>query len=93
MAGFLNLSVDLNKNIWERFIRSSILTASLCLYQTKQRLFFELEEEDAALLLLLPKFFAEIAVFGLGSGFCCWLVVAIVQARTDKTALFCSSVK
>jgi hypothetical protein len=49
--------------------------------------FFKLEEEgNAALLLHLPKLFAEAAVFGSASGFCCRLVVAIAQATVYEAS-------
>jgi len=38
------------------------------------------EEESAALLLHLPKLFAETAVFGSAYGLDCYLVVASLQA-------------
>jgi hypothetical protein len=43
-------------------------------------LIFKLEEVKPALLLHLPKLFAETAVFGSASGLGCWLVVGIAQA-------------
>jgi hypothetical protein len=52
-------------------------------------LIFKLEEEEnTALLLHLPKLFAETAVFGSASGLGCRLVVASLQAIADKTAIF-----
>jgi len=57
----------------------SVLTASLCLYQTKTAFIFLLEEGSIALLHHLPKLLAETVVFVSGSGLGCWLVVAIVQ--------------
>jgi hypothetical protein len=52
-------------------------------------LFFKLEEEEKlALLLHLPKLFAETPVFCSASGSGCRLVVATVQARAYKTANF-----
>jgi hypothetical protein len=54
-----------------------------------QVLFFKLEEEEnPALLLHLPKLFAETAVFGAASLMRCRLVVATVQAIADKTDIF-----
>jgi hypothetical protein len=45
-----------------------------------QNLIFKLEEEEKpALLLLLPKVFAEIAILGSTSGLGCRLVVAAAQ--------------
>jgi hypothetical protein len=43
---------------------------------------------NTALLLHLPKLFAETADFGSASGLGCRLVVGFVQARADKTAIF-----
>jgi hypothetical protein len=45
-----------------------------------QKIIFKLEEEKPTLLLLLPKLFAETAVFGSASGLGCWLVVGFAQA-------------
>jgi hypothetical protein len=45
-----------------------------------QNLIFKLEEENSALLLLLPKLFAETAVLGSAFGLGCRLVVAAAQA-------------
>jgi hypothetical protein len=50
---------------------------------------FKLEEEEsAALLLHLPKLFAETAVLGSASGFGCRLVVAFPQAKKRCRRLF-----
>jgi hypothetical protein len=46
------------------------------------------EEESPALLLHLPKLFAETAVLVSASGLGCCLVVASPQARADKIAAF-----
>jgi hypothetical protein len=55
-------------------------------------LIFKLEEEvKPALLLLLPKRFAETADFGSASDLGCRLVVSFAQARADKTAIFQSN--
>jgi hypothetical protein len=43
---------------------------------------FKLEEETPALLLPLPKLFAETPVFGSASGLSCRLVVGIAQASS-----------
>jgi hypothetical protein len=56
-------------------------------------LFFKLEEEKLALLLHLPKVFAETAVLTLASGLGCSLVVETLQAAEGKTGLFWSAVK
>jgi hypothetical protein len=46
-----------------------------------QILFFKLEEEgNTALLLLLPKLYAETAVLDSALGTRCWLVVGDAQA-------------
>jgi hypothetical protein len=55
---------------------------------------FKLEEEGSvALLLHLPEFLLETAVFGLASGLGCRIVVAIVQApaenQNDEHLLLC----
>jgi hypothetical protein len=49
-------------------------------------LIFKLEEVSAALLLHLPKLFAETTVFSLAAGLGCGLVVGTVQA-TDSIIL------
>jgi hypothetical protein len=50
---------------------------------------FKLEEEEKpALLLHLPKLFAETAVFCSASGFGCRLVVAFPQGSAVETAIF-----
>jgi hypothetical protein len=52
-------------------------------------LFFKLEEEEKpALLLHLPKLFAETADFGSASGSGYRLVVATVQAAEAETDFF-----
>jgi hypothetical protein len=46
-----------------------------------------------SLLLHLPRLFTETAVFGSALGLGCLLVVATVQVRADKTAIFSSTDK
>jgi hypothetical protein len=45
-------------------------------------LFFKLDEEKPALLLHLPKLFAETTVFGSASGLGGWLVVGFAQGSS-----------
>jgi hypothetical protein len=50
-----------------------------------QKIIFKLEEEEnAALLLHLPKLFAETAVFGSAFGLGCRVVVAAPQASAKN---------
>jgi hypothetical protein len=54
-----------------------------------QKINFKLEEEEKlALLLHLPKLYAETADIGLAFGFYCLLVVGVAQARAGETAIF-----
>jgi hypothetical protein len=55
-----------------------------------QKIIFKLEEEgNAALLLHLPKVFAENCFFGSALGLGCGLVVAFPQAESLKQTKLC----